>query len=198
MVDDDIRISCRTLEESHNAWKANKDALVGYFPRTHALKSDIIVYHTWLSVYLSRKFSIILTKACFLHKKYMALYSSDEHPQAIRDYVDEKFNCEDIAMAMLVSNATKSSLNSVHMVYTEGAAYDSGIFGGISTGSGHFTSRTQCLTDLSRIYEKHGWGLPLYNVPLKNNSWLKHFPGYSWQIQPSGIFEWFPSADLFQ
>lgn len=128
----------------------------------------------------------------------MAMYSSDEHPQAIRDYVDKKVNCEDIAMAMLVSNATKDNDNLMHMIYTEGPAYDTGIFGGISMGSGHFASRTQCLTDLSRIYEEHGWGVPLYNVPLADNSWLKHFPGYSWQVQPSGIFEWFPSADLFQ
>ena len=139
---------------------------------------------------------MILTKACFVHKKYLSLYSDPSvHPKAILDYVDERFNCEDIAMALLVSNVTKATQSAGH-IYTEGHAKDLGLFGGISTDSGHFPSRTECLTDLSKIYEDHGWGSPLYSLSLNSYSWLQHF--FPWKVGPSGIFEWFPSADIFQ
>eukprot|EP00815_Leptocylindrus_aporus_P012663 CAMPEP_0116051240 /NCGR_PEP_ID=MMETSP0322-20121206/864_1 /TAXON_ID=163516 /ORGANISM="Leptocylindrus danicus var. apora, Strain B651" /LENGTH=268 /DNA_ID=CAMNT_0003533955 /DNA_START=356 /DNA_END=1158 /DNA_ORIENTATION=- len=190
MVDDDIEVSCSSLNESFKAWGENPDALVGYYPRIHTAKvnkkkKDSIVYHTWVSVFFRQTFSMILTKACFMHKKYLALYSnSNVHPTAITEYVDDKFNCEDIAMALLVSNATKNS-NSIGHVYTEGSAQDLGLFGGISTGSDHFTSRTDCLTDLISIYKDHGWGMPLYDLSLQDVSWLNHFPGYWWQTGPS-------------
>ena len=139
---------------------------------------------------------MILTKACFLHKKYLSLYSNPSiHPKAIVDYVDERFNCEDIAMALLVSNETQST-NSIGHVYTEGHVKDLGLFGGISTGSDHFTSRSECLTDITKVYEDHGWGSPLYSLSLKTYSWTRHI--FFWQISPSCIFEWFPSADTFQ
>ena len=141
---------------------------------------------------------MILTKACFLHKKYLSLYSDQSvHPKSIIDYVDARFNCEDIAMALLVSNMTKPN-DSVGHIYTEGHVKDLGLFGGISSGSGHFTSRTECLTDIAKVYEDHGWGFPLYSIPLRRYSWTRHFPGFPWQMRPSGIFEWFPSADTFQ
>ena len=50
-------------------------------------------------------YSIILTKAAFLHHDYFGLYTS-AMPSAIRSLVDSERNCEDIAMQFLISNST--------------------------------------------------------------------------------------------
>jgi glucuronyl/N-acetylglucosaminyl transferase EXT2 len=141
-------------------------------------------------VFLTGKFNIILTKACFLHSKYLSLYSGEDHPNEIRDYVDKHKNCEDVAMSFLVANATKYEQSTSGPIYVEGSVKDTGLFGGISTGSGHMTTRSDCLTELASIYTKHGWGLPLYDVDLTKQGWRKHYPGFWWQNRPSNVFEW--------
>mmetsp|Transcript_61295 Transcript_61295/g.71665 ORF Transcript_61295/g.71665 Transcript_61295/m.71665 type:complete len:478 (+) Transcript_61295:69-1502(+) len=198
MVDDDVRVDCLSLKRGFEAWKQHSDALVGYYPRWHEQNGKEIIYHTYLKSMLKNKLSIILTKASFLHSKYLELYSNENHPQEIKDYVDANRNCEDIAMAMIVANSTKHARGtSSYPVYVEGNVWDKGLFGGISTGSGHFQSRTTCLTEISKIYEQKGWGDPLFDVTLTDQTWRQHFPGYWWQVRPSNLFEWFPSADFF-
>ncbi len=45
-------------------------------------------------------YSIVLTKANILHKKYVQAYGN-EIPQVIQDYIKANRNCEDIAIAYL-------------------------------------------------------------------------------------------------
>ncbi|CAN0547220.1 unnamed protein product, partial [Laminaria digitata] len=49
------------------------------------------------------EYSIVLTKAAFVHSKYLELYSGGmvEAMAKVRDYVDAHRNCEDIAMQMV-------------------------------------------------------------------------------------------------
>jgi hypothetical protein len=57
------------------------------------------------TIWLKGFYSIVLTKACFLHRDYLVLYT--EHmPAAVRDKVDAGRNCEDIAMQFLASYIT--------------------------------------------------------------------------------------------
>jgi hypothetical protein len=222
MVDDDVRVSCSSLAHGFRAWNSHPDSMVGFYPRLasapllapqpsdHSRSTTTtteLVYHTWPIVYWRHSFNFILTKASFLHSKYLELYSGTRFPQEIRDHVDQHKNCEDVAMSMLVANYTKymsssssSSSSSATTasggtpappIYVEGHVSDGGLFGGISTGGGHFSTRSDCLTHLSAILEAQGWGSPLaYQVPLRDYSWLKHAPGFWWQYRPSNLFEW--------
>ncbi|KAL3943015.1 MAG: hypothetical protein SGBAC_002874 [Bacillariaceae sp.] len=203
MVDDDIRVDCSSLTNGFNAWRQHPWSMVGYYPRLASPPlsdptSSSLIYHTWPIVYLRHKFNFILTKASFLHAKYLGLYTGDEFPQEARDHVDKHKNCEDIAMSMLVANYTKYKNGSPsYPIYVEGNVEDTGLFGGISTGSGHMVTRSDCLTTLTEIFHGKGWESPLaYEIPLGENSWVHHAPGFQWQSKPSNFFEWISFANI--
>ncbi|VEU37523.1 unnamed protein product [Pseudo-nitzschia multistriata] len=219
MVDDDVRVACPSLVEAFSVWRENPDTMVGFYPRL-ALppirKHDTnpydapaghgdLLYHLWPKVYLAQKFNIILTKASFLHSRYLELYTSDDSfPREIKDYVDEHMNCEDIAMSVLVANYTNqyrttskdhtdgSTQNpSRPVLYVEGSVSDVGMFGGISSGPGHFATRTNCLNEITSIVRARGWGSPLErDFDLVENSCGQHSPGFWWQSAPSNSLEW--------
>jgi glucuronyl/N-acetylglucosaminyl transferase EXT2 len=206
MVDDDLRVACPSLSHGFHAWNHHPDSMVGYYPRLASTpRSDPqsqseLIYHTWPFVYMQHRFNFVLTKASFLHSKYLELYTSDQFPQSIRDHVDKNMNCEDIAMSLLVANYTKYKSGSApaNPIYLEGRVHDAGLFGGISTGSGHMTTRSECLTKLTAIFRENGWGSPLsYEVPLSDYSWIKHAPGFWWQYRPSNFFEWLAFGNTF-
>jgi Glycosyl transferase family 64 domain len=199
MVDDDIRVDCTSLLESFRAWKTNPDSMVGYYPRLAKKQNSHsnYIYQSWPSIFFHGRINMILSKACFLHSRYMKLYSSDQHPQAIRDYVDQYFNCEDVAMSMLVANITRYESSHHHRpakpIYVEAKVTDTGLFNGISTGTGHFTHRSECLDQLTEIYRDHGWEAPLdesFHLLDDAAAWVKHIPGFWWQIRSSNLFEW--------
>jgi len=204
MVDDDIRVDCRDLQSAFAAWKAHPNSLVGYYPRLstgsrfHGVAE--LVYHSWPIVYWRGQMNIILTKACFMHQRYFALYTDDSHPKQIKDFVDKYFNCEDIAMAMLVANVTRDEFSvPARPIYVQGKVSDLGLFNGISTGTGHMAQRSDCLNELNTIYKEHGWNAPLdSSFALSESSWLQHFPGFWWQQRPSNPFEWFALANVFR
>jgi hypothetical protein len=206
MVDDDVRVSCPTLATGFQAWTRFPQAMVGYYPRlassprSHSNTGEYI-YHGWPTVFLQQSFNFVLTKASFLHKHYLDIYSDKtQHPAEILQYVDKHKNCEDVAMSLLVANYTRAKNGGTtpsYPIYVEGSVSDKGLFGGISTGSGHMATRSQCLTDLSRVYEKHGWGIPLsYENSLVEQSWVHHYPGFWWQYRPSNFFEWFALGNV--
>lgn len=205
MVDDDLRVACPSLRNAFQAWKAHPDSMVGYYPRLASpprgeSSSKQLVYHTWPVVFWKQSFNLVLTKASFLHSKYLELYTNDQlFPRAVKDHVDKHMNCEDIAMSMLVANYTKYQTGiPAHPIYVEGSVSDKGLMGGISTGSGHMTTRSDCLTQLTAIMDQQGWGSPLdYQVPLRPNSWIQHAPGFWWQYRPSNVFEWLAFANTF-
>lgn len=205
MVDDDLRVSCPSLAHAFHAWKANPDSMVGYYPRLaspprkDAVSQTELIYHTWPVVFWRQRFNFVLTKAAFLHSKYLELYTSDSYPKSIKDHVDEHMNCEDIAMSMLVANHTKYTRGSAaYPIYVEGSVSDKGLIGGISTGPGHMVTRSDCLTRLNSIFVEQGWGSPLtYEAALSQYSWIVHAPGVWWQSRPSNPFEWLAFANTF-
>jgi hypothetical protein len=60
-------------------------------------------YSRWQHTWWNGIYSIILTKAAIFHRDYLTLYST-EIPPTILNYIDLHKNCEDIAMAQLVSS----------------------------------------------------------------------------------------------
>ena len=236
MVDDDIKVACPSLLEAFSAWKQYPDTMVGFYPRLavpaarqkrHASNGNNVlppqppgqergqeqelIYHLWPKVYLTQKFNVILTKASFLHSKYLELYTNDaSFPKEIKDHVEKNKNCEDIAMSMLVANHTNYNYNgnnnnhhnhieptSRPIIYVEGSVSDVGLFGGISSGKSHFGTRTDCLNKLTQILHSRGWGSPLEEeFDLSENSWIQHSPGFWWQSAPSNPAEWMGLANF--
>lgn len=204
MVDDDIRVDCASLAAAFSAWQSHPYSTVGFYPRLaepSRRNTSEYVYHNWPEVFWRQQFNFILTKACFLHSRYLKMYSSDSHPQAIKDYVDKYFNCEDVAMSLLVANVTTAESGSIEAspIYVEASVTDKGLFNGISTGSGHMDRRSNCLTDLTAIYREQGWPAPLTGgYSLTQQSWVQHSPGFWWQQRPSNLFEWFALGNILK
>lgn len=196
MVDDDIRVECRALRAAFDAWRANPKSMVGFYPR---LLETPAKYFSWPTVYWRNELNVMLTKASFLHARYLGLYTSKNHPDAVKQYVDKYFNCEDIAMSMLVANITQAEdYSPARPIYVEGSVSDKGLLGGISTDTGHMARRAECVQQLSRIYESHGWPLPLADTfVLTESSWKRHAPGFFFQTRPSNFFEWFAIGQMF-
>ena len=109
-IDDDIMVSCSSLEAAFNEWKEHPHNLVGWFPR-HFTR-NAAGQHTYRSktqtLMFDRAYSIVLTKAAFLHHRFLGMYTSQMPPEILK-MVKEWRNCEDIAMQFLVSNTTKST-----------------------------------------------------------------------------------------
>lgn len=133
MVDDDIRVDCSSLANGFHAWRKHPSSMVGYYPRLASpplsdQTSSSLIYHTWPIVYLRHQFNFVLTKASFLHAKYLTLYTGKDFPQEVRDHVDKHKNCEDIAMSMLVANyTTYTNGKPTYPIYVEGNVDDTGL-----------------------------------------------------------------------
>lgn len=209
MVDDDVRVNCRSLQAGFDAWRTKPQSMTGFYPRLsipsrkHSIEdSSDLTYHSWPIVFLRQQMNFILTKACFLHERYMTMYWSEQHPREILDYVDKYKNCEDVAMSILVANVTRAESEArvpAIPIYVEGSIADTGLSNGISSGTGHMDRRSRCLSDITRIYRQHGWEPPLDHVfDFRESSWVQHWPGFWWQARPSNVFEWLAVKNLFK
>lgn len=148
------------------------------------------VYRCWWRTWWQGSYSIILTKAAFLHHDYFKIYTQDM-PQAVRDMVDRNRNCEDIAMQFLVAN-----VSGLPPVYVKGHLEDFGVLGGISTSqnvatAAHMDHRSHCLNELSQIY---GGAMPLISshiiVDSAANGWTNS-PSTWWEYISSDLWNWF-------
>nr|CAB3471380.1 unnamed protein product [Digitaria exilis] len=149
-VDDDLIVPCSTLRFAFNVWQSAPSAMVGFVPRMHWLTDprgsiEEYRYGSWWSVWWTGTYSIVLSKASFIHRQYLDLYTNKMLP-SIRKYVDENRNCEDIAMSFLVANAT-----GVPPIWVQGRIFEIGS-SGISSLKGHSLQRSRCLNAFSAMY----------------------------------------------
>ncbi|XP_039134455.1 glycosyltransferase family 64 protein C4 [Dioscorea cayenensis subsp. rotundata] len=159
-VDDDVIVPCSTLDFAFTVWQSASDTMVGFVPRTHWLvKKDGLAYYTyggWWSVWWMGTYSMVLSKAAFFHRKYLDLYTH-KMPSSIHDYVTRERNCEDIAMSLLIANASGAP-----PVWVKGNLYEIGS-SGISSMKGHNERRNKCLNDFISLYET----MPLVSTSMK-------------------------------
>lgn len=108
------------------------------------------------SVMMQGSYNMVLTKGAFLHRDWLATYSASV-PPAVAAYIDRHRNCEDIAMAFLVADAT--GLPPIFDRAPSLQDLGQGIWKikGISSLSGHADGRSACVT---RFAAEFG-GLPL-------------------------------------
>lgn len=89
----------------------------------------------------------------FFNSRWLHIYS-DVMPRKVRDYVNEHFNCEDIAFNMMMSNATGlppvlvvGSTHTTHSVQENSKAHK-----GLRTRHGHVSGRSDCIKHLVKMY----------------------------------------------
>ncbi|XP_013193612.1 exostosin-2 [Amyelois transitella] len=104
-IDDDIvMLTPDELEFGFDVWREFPDRIVGFPSRLHVWDNatNSWRYHSeW-----TNQISMVLTGAAF-HHKIWSWYYTHKMPAAIRRWVDDNFNCEDIAMNFLVANVTR-------------------------------------------------------------------------------------------
>ncbi|PWZ24561.1 Glycosyltransferase family 64 protein C4 [Zea mays] len=149
-VDDDLIVPCSALRFAFSVWRTAPSAMVGFVPRMHwptdpRSTEDAYRYGSWWSVWWTGTYSMVLSKAGFFHKKYLEMYTN-QMPPSIRRYVDENRNCEDIAMAFLVANATGAP-----PIWVQGRIFEIGS-SGISSLKGHGLQRSRCLNAFAAMY----------------------------------------------
>lgn len=103
-IDDDIlMLTSDELEFGFEVWREFPDRIVGFPSRVHLWDNATSLWKyesEW-----TNDISMVLTGAAFYHKHYSHEYF-DRLPADIRRWVDDRMNCEDIAMNFLVSNIT--------------------------------------------------------------------------------------------
>ncbi|GAB2299605.1 GDP-mannose transporter [Dionaea muscipula] len=168
-IDDDVIFPCSSVELAYNVWESAQDTMVGFVPRMHwpdhSRNKQDYVYGGWWSVWWTGRYSMVLSKAAFFHKKYLTMYTI-EMAASIREYVGRNRNCEDIAMSFLVANATGAP-----PVWVEGKIFEIGTTG-ISSLGGHSDKRTTCVNRFVAEYGK----MPLVSTTVKavdsRNCWF--------------------------
>ncbi|BBN04566.1 hypothetical protein Mp_3g05750 [Marchantia polymorpha subsp. ruderalis] len=163
-VDDDLVIPCPTMDLAFSVWLSAPRSMVGFVPRMHWPKQsdaqkhgrEEYTYGGWWSVWWTGTYSMILTKASFLHKDYLDLYTNTM-PSSILNFVKHERNCEDIAMSFLVANVTNAS-----PLWVKGEVHEIGSTG-ISSLSGHTQHRTDCMNYFVEIFGH----MPLVSTRVK-------------------------------
>lgn len=186
-VDDDMRVPCEDIALGFEVWQASSLSLVGFMPRIHIQSKSGLVYRCWWRVWWHGVYSIILTKAAFLHHDFFEMYTN-VMPQGIRSLVDRMRNCEDLAMQFLMANVT-----GLPPIYVKGHLQDLGVLNGISTSKNvasarHMDGRSKCLNELTGFYGK---------VPLVISHVVVDTAANSWTNRPSTWFEYI-SSDLWK
>ncbi|XP_045769898.1 exostosin-2 [Maniola jurtina] len=104
-IDDDIvMLTPDELEFGFDVWREFPDRIVGFPSRLHVWDN---VTHSWkYHSEWTNQISMVLTGAAF-HHKIWSWYYTHKMPEEIRTWVDDNFNCEDIAMNFLVANVTR-------------------------------------------------------------------------------------------
>eukprot|EP00956_Cyclotella_meneghiniana_P034826 scaffold108454_cov37-Cyclotella_meneghiniana.AAC.3 len=144
-LDDDVLRPCEALDAAFVRWTRHPDRIVGFDARMHYNDTDSI------SSSGEMQYSIVLpSKSAFLHRDYLHLYIT-ALPRSIYQYVEENFQCEDIAMSYMVSSLTGGkpplmanywAVKSMTEIYSKD---------GISGAKSHLDERHGCVTDFAEL-----------------------------------------------
>ncbi|KAK2980937.1 hypothetical protein RJ640_022916 [Escallonia rubra] len=93
-VDDDIIVPCPALDFAFTVWQSAPSTMVGFVPRMHWLnkeRNSVLQYRYggWWSVWWMGTYSMVLSKAAFLHRKYLDLYTY-KMSSSVHDYVTKE------------------------------------------------------------------------------------------------------------
>ncbi|XP_072935988.1 exostosin-3 [Epargyreus clarus] len=145
-VDDDAHLRHDEIVFAFRVWREHRDRIVGFPGRYHAWDVNFNNGFLYNSNY-SCELSMVLTGAAFVHRYYLWAYWR-ALPAAVRDYVDEYMNCEDIAMNFLVAHITRKPPVKVTSRWTFRCP---GCPVTLSADETHFHERHKCIQFFSQV-----------------------------------------------
>ncbi|CAN6464532.1 unnamed protein product [Victoria cruziana] len=165
VCDDDVRIDSNSLRFAFRVWQNHPERIVGFFARTHEFD---LSRRSWMYTVSSTRFSIILTKFMVVSIDYLFEYAC-RIPASVREIVDKRRNCEDIAMNFAVAARAAAG-----PILVEGKARDygdsrnrgkkqkrggkdgrgdtDGAEGGLSSRANHRRDRGDCITEFHKAW----------------------------------------------
>ncbi|VVC95408.1 unnamed protein product [Leptidea sinapis] len=105
----------RALPYLNKSWPESGAPVAIVRTQRNSLNNRFLPYHLIETEAVLCELSMVLTGAAFVHKYYLWAYWR-MLPAAIRDYVDEYMNCEDIAMNFLVAHITRKPPVKVYII----------------------------------------------------------------------------------
>ncbi|CAH8667653.1 unnamed protein product [Dicrocoelium dendriticum] len=146
-LDDDSRMTTDELNFGFRVWRENREQIVGYPARSHEKSQDGAKWK-----YITEqncKYSMVLTGATFFHKYFMFSYTW-LMPDEVRQMVDRRMNCEDLAMNFLVSHTVRRPPLKV-------TSRNTFVCGdcprkGLNLRKKHYEERSVCIDELVKIY----------------------------------------------
>jgi len=144
LSDDDVHYDAADLDFVFQQWRAHgRNRLTGAFARCVDQNPDNGQWqYGWCKGHES--YSMVLTGLSFVHMAFLDYYSSEDPLMTrVRAYVDEHFNCEDIAMNFVTSMLTCEGplqVSGLHRPTNEAPK------AGISTKPGHLEARHACIS----------------------------------------------------
>lgn len=170
LSDDDVFYRPEDLEFVFQTWrKFGRTRLTGALARCASLTHN----GEWDYNFCTRRehenvYSLILTNLAFTHISLLDYYFSDDVAVTkIRKYVDEKFNCEDIALNFVASALTQSG---PLLVRGRNQYVNLDPAGGISRKPGHMEARSKCLNVFANAFDC----MPLVNETARIEHGVKH------------------------
>lgn len=150
-IDDDVLRPCDAIDSAFFKWVKSPHRMIGFDARTHVESDD----GSWQYGYLSttkkeNMYSLSLTRYCFIHRDYMIRYMRDL-PSTILDTVATKFNCEDIAMSLMISSLTQGQPPLLADLWVMNSQIQMEVDSGISGSSNHKKFRDDCLNTFSEM-----------------------------------------------
>ncbi|XP_020573014.1 glycosyltransferase family protein 64 protein C5 [Phalaenopsis equestris] len=158
-LDDDIMISCNDVERGFLVWREHPYRIVGFYPRL--AEGDRLTYRDERYARGQHGYNMILTGAAFMDAKLaFGRYYGEEAVEG-REFVDDKFNCEDVLLNFLYANASSGSrvVEYVKASWT----IDTSKFSGVAISKNtnvHYKVRSECLVKFAGLYGNLGakWG----------------------------------------
>eukprot|EP00271_Cylindrocystis_brebissonii_P013278 TRINITY_DN3299_c0_g3_i2.p1 TRINITY_DN3299_c0_g3~~TRINITY_DN3299_c0_g3_i2.p1 ORF type:complete len:687 (+),score=63.76 TRINITY_DN3299_c0_g3_i2:244-2304(+) len=142
VADDDVEQTEKIIKLMLTMWEENPQKLFGSFVRAHEINGATF----WYNFQNNERFSMVLTKSFVFHADYLRMYSCG-FPKALRDYVEEIINCEDIAFNFLVSRVSRGAPVAV----ADGGKIDYGVGTGLSGMASHIGERHRCVNDMANM-----------------------------------------------
>ena len=151
-IDDDVLRPCEAIDSGFFKWLKSPHRMVGFDARTHVENDD----GSWQYGYLSttkkeNMYSLSLTRYCFIHRDYMIRYVRDL-PSSILDTIATKFNCEDIAMSLMISSLTQGQPPLLADLWAMNSQLKLDVDSGISSSGSHKEFRDNCLDSFASLF----------------------------------------------
>lgn len=153
LSDDDVYYRPHDIEFVFQSWrKFGQERMTGALSRCTTLQRDGTWFYDFCPLGGEEPYSLVLTNLAFSHIGFLDHYASDADPaiKKIRESVDKKFNCEDIALNFVSSILTGAG---PLLVRGQDQYVNVNPSVGISRNSGHQEQRSKCLNEFAEAFQ---------------------------------------------